>query len=745
MYLLPTTGGPMVNPPLEDRNEVVTAADDGPTGPSAAGDAPVPEVRLRRVRGRFSIQSKLIAMLLGASIVSAAVVGFIGYQTGQASLRNAAFDRLTQVRETQSRQFVVQVSTLKKALLVYTSGPAMGEAVQAFGAGFNELANAPIDPAQQQSIVSYYNNELINPIERATGAKLNLDVLLPSSNAARYLQARYTVPAARTDGSVPGPDPSAWAVAANRYDPFFEKIVSLFGYGDALLIDPAGNVVYSAKKRADLGTNVLSGPYEQGNLHEAYAKAMGADRVDYVSVTDFQTYHPAGDHPVAWMGAPVVAGGRTVGVLALQLPITGINALMTFNGKWQENGLGATGETYLAGADDLMRSNSRLFVENKQKYQRDVTAAGTPAELAERAVRLGGTTLVQPVGGDATRAAQRGQTGTRITTDYLGQETLQSYAPVTVGPDVTWTIVAKIDTAEAFAPERVFTRTMGVAVTAIVILDCLAAMALAQLFVRPIRRLEAGAQKVSRGEYDDVIPARTRDEFGDLTKTFNDMSRLLGIKDDLLRRERQENAQLLRSLMPEPVAERYRQGEETISESHQDVAVLFADIDGLDTLAGELPSDEFLRVVNELVRQFDDAAARNGVEPMRILRNGYTASCGLNVPRLDNVERTVAFAIEMQRIVTRLNAEDDLQLGFRAGIDTGQVTSGLVGSTTMIYDMWGSAVDLAYQIQAGGGEPGIYITSRVRDAVHDTHRFTRAGQFTVGDTEEPVWRLVGRR
>ncbi len=732
----------MVNPPPEDRNEVATAATDGPPD---SGSEPLPEVRLRRVRGRFSIQSKLITMLLGASIVSAAVVGFIGYQTGQASLRNAAFDRLTQVRETQTRQFMVQVSTLQKALLVYTTGPAMAEAVQAFSTGFDELAGAPIDPAQQQAIVNYYTNDLINPIERATGAKLNLDVLLPASNAAKYLQARYTVPTGQQGAPPPAPDPSAWAAAANRYDPFFDKIVSLFGYGDALLIDPAGNVVYSAKKRADLGTNVLSGPYEQGNLHEAYAKALGADRVDYVSVTDFQTYHPAGDHPVAWMGAPVVAGGRTVGVLALQLPITGINALMTFNGKWQDNGLGATGETYLAGADDLMRSNSRLFVENKEAYQRDVTAAGTPAELAERAIRLGGTTLIQPVGGDATRAAQRGQTGVRITTDYLGRETLQSYAPVSVGPDVTWTIVAKIDTAEAFAPERVFTRTMGVALTAIVILDCLAAMALAQLFVRPIRRLEAGAQKVSRGDYAAVIPARTRDEFGDLTKTFNDMSRLLGIKDDLLRRERQENAQLLRSLMPEAVAQRYRQGEETISDSHQDVAVLFADIDGLDALASELPSDEFLTVVNELVRQFDDAAERGGVEPMRILRNGYTASCGLNVPRLDNVERIVAFAIEMQRIVARLNAEDNLQLGFRAGIDTGQVTSGLVGSSTMIYDMWGSAVDLAYQIQAGGGEPGIYITSRVHDAVHDTHRFTQAGQFTAGDAQEPVWRLTGRR
>jgi len=731
----------MVNPPPEDRDEVVTAADDGPDGPSTPGDAPATEVRLRRVRGRFSIQSKLIAMLLGASIVSAAVVGFIGYQTGQASLRNAAFDRLTQVRETQTRQFGTQISTLKKALLVYTSGPAMADALQAFSAGFNELANVPIDPAQQQAVVNYYNKELINPIEQATGAKLNIDVLLPSANAARYLQAHFTVPAAQPNG----PDPSTWAAAATRYDPFFDKIVNLFGYGDALLIDPAGNVVYSAKKRADLGTNVLSGPYEQGNLHEAFAKAMGADRVDYVSVTDFQTYHPAGDHPVAWMGAPVVVGGRTIGVLALQLPITGINALMTFNGKWEDNGLGATGETYLAGPDDLMRSNSRLFVEDKHAFQRDVTAAGTPVELAERAIRLGGTTLIQPVGGDATRAAQRGQTGVRITTDYLGRETLQSYAPVTVGPDVAWTIVAKIDTAEAFAPERIFTRTMGVAVTAIVILDCLAAMALAQLFVRPIRRLEAGAQKVSRGDYDAMIPVRTRDEFGDLTKTFNDMSRLLGIKDDLLRRERRENAQLLRSLMPESVVERYRSGEETISQNHQDVAVLFADIDGLDALSSALPADQFLTVVNELVRQFDDAAERSGVEPVRILRNGYTASCGLNVPRLDNVERIVNFAIELQRIVGRLNDEDNLQLGFRAGIDTGTVTSGLVGGATMMYDMWGSAVDLAYQIQAGGAGPGIYITGRVYDAVHDTHRFTPAGQHMVDDVEEPIWRLAGRR
>lgn len=683
-------------------------------------------------------------MLLAASIVSAGIIGYIGYQSGRTSLRNAAFDRLTQVRETQSRQLQAQVADLKKALLIYTSGPATADAMQSFTTAFNDLSTAPIDPAQQQGIVNYYADSVVAPIEKTTGAKLNLDVLLPTSNAARYLQAHYT--ATQRPNSPPAPpDPSPWAAAMSRYDGFFRQVVGLFGYGDALLIDGAGEVVYSLHKGADLGTNVTAGPYEQSNLHSVFAKAMGADQVGYVAVTDFEPYHPAGDRPVAWMAAPVVSGNRTLGVLALQFPISGLNRLMTFGGQWDANGLGTTGETYLAGPDDLMRTDSRLFLQDPAAYEREVTAAGTPASVAKRAIRLGSTTMVQPVGGEVTRETRSGRSGVLIATDYLGNEALQAYAPVDMGTGVTWAIVAKINTAEAFAPERVFTRTLGVAVTVIVILDCLAAMALAQLFVRPIRLLEAGAQKVSGGHYDTAVPVRSRDEFGDLTKTFNDMSRQLSIKDDLLRRQREENTRLLRSLMPDSVAERYRRGEETISEDHQDVAVIFADIDGLDALSDELPSDEFLTVVNDLVRQFDDAAQEHGIEQVRILRNGYTASCGLNVPRLDNVDRTVAFAIDMQRIVERFNAENNFQLRFRAGIDTGTVTSGLIGGSTMIYDMWGSAVDLAYQAQAGGPQPGIYITDRVYQAVADTHRFTRAEQLTVGDTEEQIWQFSGRR
>lgn len=209
---------------------------------------------------------------------------------------------------------------------------------------------------------------------------------------------------------------------------------------------------------------------------------------------------------------------------------------------------------------------------------------------------------------------------------------------------------------------------------------------------------------------------------------------------------RKENDRLLLSLMPATVAERYREGDELVAQEHRDVTVIFADILGLDELSTKLDSTELLSVVNRLVRQFDAAAEEIGVERVRTMRSGYLASCGLNVPRLDNTRRTVDFAVEISEIIERFNAETGYHLGLRAGVDTGEVTTGLVGRTNVIYDMWGAAVNLAYQVQNGPAQPGIYVSSSVYDALRDVRRFTQVGEVTVGDAHngsaEPIWRLV---
>jgi class 3 adenylate cyclase len=701
-----------------------------------------------RTLSRISIQSKVMVMLLVTSLASLAVLGVVEYTTGRRTLLPVAEQRLTQLREAQKRAVETLFADLTNSLIVYSRGTTTTEALQAFTAGFDQLANAAIDPGQQQAIANFYTDKLVKPIEQATGTKLDVDALLPSTNPQKYLQAHYTASPTRAEtAAADAGDGSAWSAANARFDNYFREIATRFEYKDAVLLDTRGNVVYTVNKGVALGTNILDGPYRESNLRGAYQKAIAAYSVDFVWITDFQQYPPQIGVPTAWLVSPINSGaGRTEGVLALPLPITKVNRIMTADKQWTTAGMGATAETYLAGSDNLMRSDSRLFLQNPELYQREAVAAGTPAAVVDKALRWHGTTLVQPAATAAVRAAQGGKTGAMLDTGYLGDKELAAYGPLNIPhSDLQWSILATRDTSEAFALTETYTRTLLLTVTAMVFALCVVSMLVAQSFVRPIRRLQAGAHQISTGDYEVVIPVMSRDEIGDLTAAFNDMSRGLQTREALLDEQRKENDRLLLSLMPEQVVQRYRDGDQTIAQEHQDVTVTFADIAGLDEISSELSGQELVGIVDELMREFDSAAETFGVEPIRTLHNGYLASCGLNVPRLDSVHRTLDFAVEMQRIVERFNAKTDHHLTLRVGIHTGNVVSGLVGRTTMVYDMWGAAVNSAHQMRTGTIDSGIYVTTQVYEALRDSHEFAAAGAITVGGSDQPIWRLTGRQ
>jgi class 3 adenylate cyclase len=711
--------------------------------------APPPKSWRRPVLSRVSIQSKLMVMLLVCSIASVAVIVVVGFVSGGKSLRTTAIDRLVELRESQKRAVEALFADLTNSLIVYSRGDTAVAAMAAFTAGFDQLANATINPAQQQAIVSYYNHKLIEPTERRTGDKLDVNALLPTTNAQKYLQAYYTAPFSSDSDSMKvddAGDGSAWSAANARFNNHFREIVTQFEYPDALLLDLNGNVVYSAMKGPDLGTNILTGPYRESNLRHAYEKALAANAVDFVWITDFQSYQPQLDAPTAWLVSPVGTDGRIEGVLALPLPTSKISGIMTAGKHWETAGMGTATETYLVGPDGLMRSDSRLFLEDPKDYEREAVAAGAPPDVVQEAIRLGTTILMQPVANTGLRAAQHGQTGVITTTDYLGNRELEAYAPLNVpDSDLHWSILATRDNSVALARTASFTKTLVIAMTAVIFVICVAAMVLAQIFVRPMRRLEAGVQRIGAGNYDVTVPVTSRDEIADLTAAFNDMGRNLAIKEELLNEQRRENNRLLLSLMPESVAQRYREGEQTIAEEHQEVSVIFADIVGFDEISRDLSGDELVGMVDELVRQFDSAAETLGVDRVRTLYNAYLASCGVTTPRLDNVRRTVDFALEMQRIIDRFNSQTGHNLRLRAGITTGRVVSGLVGRSSVVYDMWGAAVSVAYQMYRGVPQPGIYVTSPVYEVMRDMRQFTPAGTIVVGGTGQPIWHLSERQ
>ncbi|TGD88155.1 HAMP domain-containing protein [Mycolicibacterium sp. CH28] len=689
-------------------------------------------------------------MLLAVSVISVLTAGAIGYASGTASLRNAEYQRLTQLRESRAREIKTFYTGITDAVSIVTHGTQTVAAVNDFGKAFDELQKVPLPPDADQAVANYDATVFGPELAAKSGKSVDATLFKPTSNAQTYLQYYYTVPA-RGDYEaaikvITAGDPSAWSAINARYQPFFGDLTQRFSFDDALMMDTQGNIVYTAYKGVDLGANLFRSPYNTTALAETYRQALQSTSIDQTFVTDFERYAPSFGRPIQWVLSPIGRDGVIVGVLALQISLDQINDVMTGQGRWVQDGLGQSGETYLAGPDKLMRSVSRELLTDPKRYVADVMSDGTPDDIAERQVAVKGSTLLQPVDKRAVNEALAGRTGVTTAPDYVGPEALVAYAPLDID-GLDWVLVAKIDKSEALAPVATFARNIALSTAAIVLVVCLLALLFSRILTRPIKRLAAAVRRVAGGELGVSVPVTATDEIGELASAFNDMSASLQTKQQLIEDQRKENDELLASLMPEALARRYREGEENISTHYRDVSVIYAQLLGFDDYSRSMPKEESVAMLNSLAEAFDEAAERNGVERVRSMQdNGLLATCGVVVPRVDHASRTIAFANELTEIVQRFNDQHDARLAIRAGIDSGPVTSGLVGQRSKIYALWGEAVDLANRVHAATKTPGVFVSDRVHEAVVGIYSFSDAGTVSGAHGAEPVWRLdVGTR
>ena len=708
--------------------------------------------RLPSARGMRSLgfQSKLLIMLLAVSVLSVLIAGIIGYLSGTTSLRNAEYQRLVQLRESRAREITAFYDGVSNAAAVLTHSDSTVAAMKGFTGAFADLQKTPLPPGAKETVSSYYATVFDPALEKGTGEKVDAGLFRPTSNAQTYLQALYTAPAkgdfAQSAKIVKAGDPSAWTKLNERYQPFFADFASRFPFDDAMMIDTDGNVVYSVLKQTDLGANVNTGPFKTTKLADGFRRAMQASSVDEVIYTDFEDYAPGYGVPTPWILTPIGDDTGVHGVLALQVSVAAFNDVMTGKRGWQKDGQGRTGETYLAGPDRLMRSVSRELLENPERFVRDVVSNGTPEEVAQRQVVTGDSVLLQPVDTAAVNAALRGQSGVTTAKSYLGPDALAAYMPLKL-PGLNWVLLAKVDKSEAFAPVNSFARNIALSTGAIVLGVCLLALLFARILTEPVKRLVAAVQRVSGGELGVTVAVTSRDEFGELASSFNDMSASLLTKQQLIDVQRHENDELLKSLMPETVARRYRDGEENISTQHRDVSVIYAQLLGFDEFSRVLKTEQSVTMLNSLVEAFDGAAERHGVERVRSMQdNGLLATCGLVVPRVDHASRTIAFAKELIDILDRFNDQHGAQLSMRVGIDSGPVTSGLVGERSTVYALWGEAVDLAHRLRESTRAPGVFVSDRVHEAVVGIYPFAESGTIAGVAGPETVWRLdIGMR
>ncbi len=509
--------------------------------------------------GKTKVRTKLLLANLGVALLALGFLATIAYALLRQSLQSNREAQFTSLRSLLTRQVNEYFRSNRAQLATQAESQTVQLALAEFTGArrtlFAELAtegftaDVPFMLNLRESDRAYYEQFLIQGllVARAPAPREESDKYLPKDREALLLQLVYTVKNPAPPGSKALNNSttdilaneqldrplreaffrSNYAVANNRYHPYFKAIAERFGYEDVYLIDADGNVVYSLDKELDFGTNVRTGPAKALGLGDAYFAAWfsesstNADLDSRVVLTDFGAYDYAYDSPSIFMATPVTdTVGRRLGVLVFRLGVDRIYSLFNFGGRLSEIGLGQTGEAYMVGPDLKLRSDSR-YTESLGTSQRKMRmnklgeAAGNTSILAttadnEATRAIFGTAPNVPTSGTATYA------------NYAGDQVIGSYGPLAVsGLDLG--LVVEQGTSEAFADAQKLLKILA-AVGGLILLGVLfISLITAAGVLQPLTALTTVAGRIAQGDNSVRAPVLSGDEIGFFATAFNTM------------------------------------------------------------------------------------------------------------------------------------------------------------------------------------------------------------------------------
>ncbi len=230
------------------------------------------------------------------------------------------------------------------------------------------------------------------------------------------------------------------------------------------------------------------------------------------------------------------------------------------------------------------------------------------------------------------------------------------------------------------------------------------------------RRLAKATGRLAEGDFSVRVELSSKDEMGQLGKTFNQMVEGLQEKEKI-------RSVLNKTVSKEIAEELLRRGQINLGGEEREVTVLFSDVRGFTSISEKLTPQELVGRLNGYFSQMADAIERHGGVIDKFIGDAIMALFGAPLQSPGDAPNALRAALAMAEALERLNAGDRLKdlTPWRNGIglNTGPAVAGTMGSESRwSYTVIGDAVNLASRLEGLTKHFGaqILVSGRTREA-----------------------------
>ncbi|MEJ8562098.1 adenylate/guanylate cyclase domain-containing protein [Yoonia sp. GPGPB17] len=204
--------------------------------------------------------------------------------------------------------------------------------------------------------------------------------------------------------------------------------------------------------------------------------------------------------------------------------------------------------------------------------------------------------------------------------------------------------------------------------------------------------------------------------------------------NEKLQQEQARSDRLLRSIMPNSIADELKQQNGVTPRRCENATVMFADFVGFTAKSETLDPLVLLRILDHYYSEFDRITARHRIEKVKTIGDAYMCVAGLDDDPA-SPDHVIAAAHEFVQFVAQVRPPSLDPQGplwqIRIGINSGPVSTGVIGQDRLSFDVWGDTVNIASRIVSASHPNEIRLSRSTVEMMTNPSSFEACGRVNA--------------